>query len=111
MTSAHANNLAEEEPRPMDATIDGYAWLPRMIDKARAAKAGTLGEYYRYPCPIDQTCLGRLGIDADTFAQIADSVATDHDVIHTIRDIGARTAKEAWFDPVRLNEERHNDAS
>jgi hypothetical protein len=32
----------------MDATLDGYPWLPRMIDKARA---GTLGDYYRYPCP------------------------------------------------------------
>lgn len=33
----------------MDATVDGYARVPRMIDKARAATAGTLGDYYRYP--------------------------------------------------------------
>jgi hypothetical protein len=26
--------------RPMDATLDGYAWLPRMIDKSCAARAG-----------------------------------------------------------------------
>jgi hypothetical protein len=27
----------------MDATLNGYAWLPRMIDKSRAARAGTHG--------------------------------------------------------------------
>ncbi|MGI9099190.1 MAG: hypothetical protein ACR2H2_12015 [Solirubrobacteraceae bacterium] len=34
----------------MDAQPAGYPWLPHMIDKARAAQAGTLGTYYRYPC-------------------------------------------------------------
>jgi hypothetical protein len=111
MTPTAATNLAAEAPRPMDATIGGYTWLPRMIDKARAAKAGTLGDYYRYPCPIDRTCLDKLGIDADTFAEIAATAAADQDVILAIQSLGARAADEAWFDPVRLNQQLHSDAS
>jgi Domain of unknown function (DUF5069) len=73
-TAAHpaAKDLAREDPAPMDATLDGgYPRLPRMIDKARASHAGTLGDYYRYPCPIDTACLELLGINADTFRGIA----------------------------------------
>jgi hypothetical protein len=55
----------------MTATLASYPWLPRMIDKARASAAGTLGSYYRYPCPIDAACLDLLGIDANTFRGIA----------------------------------------
>lgn len=110
-TPAHAKNLAIEEPRPMEATVDGYAWVPRMIDKARAARAGTLGDYYRYPCPIDRTCLDRLGIEADTFAEIASAAPSDHDVIRAIQSVGARSAEDAWFDPVQLNQELHDKRS
>ena len=58
-----AKNLTHEDPEPMDARLAGYPWLPRMIDKARASHAGTLGTYYRYPCPIDRACLELIGID------------------------------------------------
>ena len=50
----YAKDLSTEEPRPMDATLAGYLWLPRMIDKARAARANTLGDYYRYPLLMDR---------------------------------------------------------
>lgn len=106
-----AKDLTKDEPRPMDATLDGYAWLPRMIDKARAARAGTLGEYYRYPCPIDRNCLGRLGVDAETFADIAQHSASDDDIVQALREAGARPASEAWFDPVALNDQLHDSHS
>jgi hypothetical protein len=32
-----AKDLSREDPRPMDASVAGHPWLPRMIDKARAA--------------------------------------------------------------------------
>jgi hypothetical protein len=44
-----ATDLAHEEPPPMDAKLAGYPWLPRIIDKARASHAGTLGTYYATP--------------------------------------------------------------
>lgn len=110
-TRTHAKDLSSEEPRPMDATIDGYAWIPRMIDKARAARAGTLGSYYRYPCPIDRTCLAKLGVDADTFADAATSADGDQDVIAGLQRQGAAPADEAWFDPIQLNAELHGNGS
>lgn len=104
-------DLTVEEPRPMDATLRGYEWLPRMIDKAAAARTGTLGDYYRYPCPIDRTALDRLGIDADTFADIVERTETDDAVLDELGRVGIPTAAQAAFDPVTLNEELHSGGS
>ena len=111
--SAHpaAKNLEHEEPAPMDAKLAGYPWLPRMIDKARASKAGTLGTYYRYPCPIDAACLDLLGIDAGTFRTIASRAIDDQAVIEELATIGARVDQVVDFDPVQLNAELHRDGS
>jgi uncharacterized protein DUF5069 len=104
-------DLTEDGPAPMDAELAGYPWLPRMIDKARASHAGTLGPYYRYPCPIDAACLDRLGITADTFREIAIGALEDENVIDMLVRIGARTDRLATFDPIHLNAEIHSDDS
>ena len=95
----------------MDATLEGYAWLPRMIDKARAFRAGTLGDYYRYPCPIDTTCLRRLGIDAVQFADICERATDDNDILELLRQHGVEPPERATFDPVKLNDELHKIGS
>ena len=38
---AAAKDLTAQAPRGLDAEVEGYAWLPRMLDKARATLAGT----------------------------------------------------------------------
>lgn len=43
--------------------MSGLVHLPRMIDKAHASKQNTLGEYI-FPCPLDQSILDFLAIDA-----------------------------------------------
>ena len=96
-------DLAHEEPSAMDETLEGYAWLPRIIDKARAANAGMLGSYV-HPCPVDQRCLGLLGIGAARFRQIASSARTGAEVIAGLEREGARSAAEAWFDAVAFEE-------
>jgi hypothetical protein len=106
-----AKDLAHEDPEPMDAKLHGYPWLPRMIDKARASHAGTLGTYYRYPCPIDAACLDLLGIDADTFRKIAAEAIDEQAVIDQLTTIGANAEQIASFDPVQLNHELHRDGS
>jgi Domain of unknown function (DUF5069) len=106
-----AKNLTHEEPEPMDAKLAGYPWLPRMIDKARASQAGTLGTYYRYPCPIDAACLDLLGIDADTFRGIANEAIDGQAVIDQLAAIGANAEQVASFDPVQLNAELHRAGS
>ena len=90
--------------RPMDATLDGYAWLPRMIDKSRASRGGTLGSI-AHPCPIDKRCLGRLGVEFSTFTEIVASSATDHEVLARLRWHGIASAGDAWFDAVAYEDE------
>ncbi len=95
----------------MDAKLAGYPWLPRMIDKARASQAGTLGTYYRYPCPIDKACLDLLGIDADTFREIANEAVDGQAVIDQLATMGASAEQIIDFDPVQLNDDLHRDGS
>jgi hypothetical protein len=95
----------------MDARLDGYPWLPRMIDKARAAQAGTLGDYYRYPCPIDAACLDALGVDADTFREAANRAVVDQAVVDELLKLGADTDRLLTFDPVQLNADLHRQGS
>jgi hypothetical protein len=106
-----AKNLAHEDPEPMDAKLDGYPWLPRMIDKARASQAGTLGTYYRYPCPIDAACLDLLGIEAGTFRDIANETVDNQGVVDQLAAIGASAEQIVHFDPVQLNDDLHRDGS
>jgi hypothetical protein len=92
-----APDLTRTEPRPMDATLQGYAWLPRMIDKSAASRAGTLGGYV-HPCPVDRRCLELLGLDAQTFGDVVARSASDEEVLDGLRALGIPTAEEAWFD-------------
>ena len=81
----------------MDATLDGYAWLPRMIDKSRAARAGTLGDGV-HPCPVDRRCLALLGIGFETFSDVVARSADDAAVLAGLRAAGIASAAAAWFD-------------
>jgi Domain of unknown function (DUF5069) len=100
-------NLAEEEPAAMDDTLGGYPWLPRMIDKARASRAGTLGSYFRYPCPIDSRALELLGMDADEFGILAEHAQNRSDVVGALRLARADLRAIAAFDPLSLNDLLH----
>jgi hypothetical protein len=106
-----AKDLTHEDPAPMDAKLDGYPWLPRMIDKARAAEAGTLGSYYRYPCPIDGACLDLLGIDPGAFREVATRAHDDEYLVDALARMGADFEQLAHFDPMRLNAELHDASS
>jgi hypothetical protein len=89
--------MAPPHLRAMDATLDGYAWLPRMIDKARHKQAGTLGGFV-HPCPVDRRCLGLLGIDAEQFGAVVAAHDDDAGVLAGLRELGIPSAREAWFD-------------
>ena len=57
-------DLTQRPPRSPRCRLGGYAGLPRMLDKGRAAIAGKNGEYH-YDCPLDQRILSFLGIEAE----------------------------------------------
>ena len=61
-------DLSTQYPRSPREQLCGYVHLPRIIDKARASNASTLGEYI-YHCPMDQSWFEFVGIDAESFAQ------------------------------------------
>lgn len=77
-------DLTLTEPRPLDAELEGYAWLPRMLDKARARTAGTSGDYL-FGCPIDHTCMARLGVTPALILDLVARHSDDADVLAALR--------------------------
>jgi hypothetical protein len=84
VTSTRALDLNTIYPRSPKQLLGGYAHLARMIDKARAKAAGTLGEYV-YPCPLDKALLEFLGLGADAVFEIATG-GTDDEVVRWVQE-------------------------
>lgn len=101
---AGAKNLTLVEPHPLDCALDGYAWIPRMLDKARATLAGTNGSYL-FGCPVDHTCMARLGVGPELVLELAGRYAEDRDVLEALRRRGIPSADEAWFDGQAVEDE------
>lgn len=92
-----ALDLTKTFPRSPKHRLGGYVHLARMIDKARAKAAGTIGEYI-YPCPLDQSLLDFLGISAEAFYEAA-TERTDDEILRWIaQHTTARTPEqiEEW---------------
>ncbi|CAI2718101.1 DUF5069 domain-containing protein [Nitrospina watsonii] len=66
-------NLTSKYPRSPRQRLAGLVHVPRMIDKARACKENTLGEYI-YPCPLDKQILEFLNVDSDAFMDKASTL-------------------------------------
>src|SRR4051794_20390078 len=103
-----ARDLTVEEPRAFGLELEGYAHLPRMLDKARATLAGTAGSY-QFGCPVDHTCMARLGVTPEIVLDLAARHADDRRVLNALRDHGIPPAPEAWFDAVLVEEQLQDD--
>lgn len=75
-----ALDLTRDVPRSPFDEIDGFPWLPRLIDKVRAWQAGTLGDYSAYPCPGDRGFLKAFGLEAAPLGDLIKGGATDEAV-------------------------------
>jgi len=104
----NAKDLREVEPAPLDCELDGYAWIPRMLDKARATIAGTQGRYL-FGCPVDHTCMARLGIGPELVLELAERYDDDREVLQELLARGIPSAKEAWFDGQAVEDELEGD--
>lgn len=93
-----AKDLTREAPRRWSESIDGIAWLPRLIDKARAFSAGTLGTYLFGQSPMDHRCLRVLGLGHTSFLKIVSESPDDRAVLERIleRDPHALERGRAW---------------
>jgi hypothetical protein len=90
-------DLRHAVPRSPFAVLDGYAWLPRAIDKARAKQAGTLGEYW-FPGPFDDDFLAFLGVSVTAFELAVAEAADDDAVLAWVSRTTGKTQseRETW---------------
>ncbi|GAC1391772.1 MAG: hypothetical protein NVSMB31_09410 [Vulcanimicrobiaceae bacterium] len=77
-------DLSQGPPRRWNEEIGGIKWLPRLIDKTRAALAGKLGLYLYGQSPIDRALLKALGLRYRDFTKIVSNAATDDDVFRQL---------------------------
>lgn len=76
-------DLTVSYPRSSRQELGGFAHLARMIDKAKASRAGKLGEYI-YPCPLDRALLDFLEVDPERFAEAA-AEKGDEEIVDWLR--------------------------
>ncbi len=77
MGQMQAKDLRATPPRRWSEELGEIRWLPRMIDKARAAICGTLGDYLYGECPIDRSLLRALGLTYKDFTSIVRTAGDD----------------------------------
>jgi mannose-6-phosphate isomerase-like protein (cupin superfamily) len=69
-----------------------------MFDKARASLAGDT-DAPPYGCPLDNTCLARLGVHPDTVLDLVRMHGDDDEAILAgLQEQGIPSREEAWFD-------------
>ncbi len=76
-------DLTTSYPRSPRQELGGFAHLARMIDKAKASRAGKLGEYI-YPCPLDRRLLDFLEITPERFSEAIDK-KKDEEIVEWVR--------------------------
>jgi hypothetical protein len=77
-------DLSAQPPRRWCEELGGIKWLPRLIDKTRAALVGTLGSYLYGQSPIDRSLLRAFGLRYRDFTKIVSNALTDDDVFRQI---------------------------
>jgi hypothetical protein len=65
-----------------------------MLDKARAAANGTLGEYV-YPCPLDKRLVDFIGISPDQILSLAKEDKSDSEILAFINE-HMKPARSSW---------------
>ena len=86
-----------EDLPPRNAELDGYVYVPRMLDKARTTLAGT-NDGYAFGCPLDHTCMARLGITPETVVELVTKHSDDASVLAELRERGIPSADDIRFD-------------
>jgi len=79
-------DLTLAPPRRWSDELGGIRWLPRIIDKARAALAGRLGSYLYGQSPGDENLLHILGTDYPTFTTIVKEAPDDAAVLAALEE-------------------------
>jgi hypothetical protein len=67
-------------PRRGRESTEGFLWLARLFDKARAARDQTIFDYI-YPCPMDRGVMDRWGITERVFDAAIEDMHTDEEIV------------------------------
>ena len=101
-----------EFPRRGRDDIDGFLWLARVFDKARAARNGTIHDYI-YPCPMDRGVFDRWGITSRVFDAALESCATDAEIAGWLKarvPAGRRDEANRWLVEEKMANLERQDA-
>lgn len=92
-----APNLSLRPPRSPRVRLGGYTILPRILDKARAFHAGTLGDY-KFNNPLDNVLFRFIGVDADSFLTQTRTGAGDFAMLQWVNERARKAPHEiaAW---------------
>src|ERR1700746_2513969 len=86
-------------PRSPYLTLGGYIHLPRLIDKARLFRQGSLRGYNYKTLGFDKHLLSFLGIDGDEFEEVANRLESDQAILDWVPPRAARHSESeiaAW---------------
>ncbi len=98
-------NLTTEKPRSAKDQLAGLVSLKRVIDKAKAYDAGTLGEY-DYDCPHDKPLFEFLGVTGDEFARKVKELGNDDAIAAWVQN--DLLANKSAQDIERFNDSRRH---
>ncbi len=90
-----AYDLTRRPPRSCYVRLGGYVILPRLIDKARAAIAGTLGDYYDGPKGMNGHFLRFVGIEHAALKEFISQGAGDAEILAWIES-HAQLKRQPW---------------
>ena len=78
--------------------LEGYAYLPRMFDKARARLSGDT-DAPPFGCPLDHSCMARLRVYPENVLELVSGNGDDdRAILGGLREHGIPPARETWFD-------------
>ena len=98
----HAKDLRAGPPRRWSDRVDGIRWMPRLIDKTRAALAGTLGDYLYGHSPVDRGLLRALGVRYREFSRIVNDAPDDAAVLAALQARSPKSVARARAWSARL---------
>lgn len=88
-------DLTQRPPRSPRVQLGGFVMLPRILDKARAAAAGKLGDYHYAGKGLDRHFLTFVGIDHEALQKEAGKGLGDGELLAWIQ-ANAKTPREPW---------------
>ena len=94
-TSVVSPNLTLRPPRSPRVRLGGFVLLPRILDKARASLAGTLGEYRFTGQGMDRHFFNFVGLDHESLAREVGKGSGDGELLAWIH-ANAKPQRQPW---------------